>query len=1118
MANNDNTNEVKAWQEEVIIPTYSVGIPEKNPMFLEKRVYQGSSGAVYPHAIIETISDKKKDKAWNAIYLENRYLKIMILPELGGRIHMAYDKTNDRHFVYHNHVIKPALVGLTGPWISGGIEFNWPQHHRPSTFEPVDFKIEEHSDGSKTVWCNEVERMYRTRGMAGFRLYPDKAYLEINVKIFNRTPYPQTFLWWANPALHVNDDFQSVFPPDVHAVFDHGKRDVSAFPIAKGKYYNVDYSNGVDISWYKNIPVPTSYMAIKSNYDFVGGYEHDTKGGIIHIANHHISPGKKQWTWGNGDFGKAWERNLTDEDGPYVELMCGVYTDNQPDFSWLMPGEEKSFNQYFLPYKDVGLVKNATKDALLNLEVNGDHAVVKVYTTSEIKGATVQMDVNDKPYFTDKFNSSPEFPFEKTIDLVPGVKPEEILITVLDSSGHKLVAWQPDKTKNEPVPDPASPPKKPADIPDNEQLYLTGLHIEQYHHATYDPTEYYREALKRNPSNVRNNNAMGLWFLRRGQFKKAEQHFRKSLETLNERNPNPYNGEPFYNLGVSLKMQGKHGEAWEAFYKSTWNAALQDVGFFNLAQIACINGNLEEALQLVSQSLNRNSSNHKAHHLEIAILRKLDMNEEAMQKITQSLSIDPFNFGALFEQYLLEGKDERLTEFHTLIRKNIQNYIEFALDYAHAGLFDEAIQLLDAGVKVSGTKIYPMALYYLSWFANLKGDQGKSMAYLKKAASQSPDYCFPSRTESVAALMYAAEMNPDDSLCHYYLGNFWYASRQYSEAIECWEKSKKSDETFPTVRRNLSLAYFNKKKDPEKAILELKKAFVLNPSDSRILFELDQLYKRINIPVDERLDFLQKYPELVNQRDDLYLEQILLQNLSSDFPKALELIMSRNFHPWEGGEGKVTGQYLTSHIELAKKSILARDYQTAIDHLNETVVYPSNLGEGKLFGKLENDINFWFGIAYQGLGDNTQANSYWEKAAEGQFKPEPSIYYINKKPDKIFYQGLALMMLDRTVEARNRFNSILDYGYTHMTDIMQIDYFAISLPDMLIWDSDLRKKNTVHCNYMIGLGNLGLGQVFKATEKLLTIVEMENHHQGAHIHSDLIKNFMKIIKVYSKKF
>ena len=209
---------IKVWKEKVVIPTYEVGEPDKNPMFFEKRVYQGSSGVVYPNPVIEKIYDEKKDKEYIGLFLENQYLKIMILPELGGRVQMAYDKIGQRHFIYYNQVIKPALVGLCGPWISGGIEFNWPQHHRPSTFEPVDYSIEENKDGSKTVWVNEVERMFRTKGMTGFTLYPNKAYLEIKTRLYNRTPLPQTFLWWANPALKVNDHYQSVFPPDRYAV------------------------------------------------------------------------------------------------------------------------------------------------------------------------------------------------------------------------------------------------------------------------------------------------------------------------------------------------------------------------------------------------------------------------------------------------------------------------------------------------------------------------------------------------------------------------------------------------------------------------------------------------------------------------------------------------------------------------------------------------------------------------------------------------------------------------------------------------------------------------------------------------------------------------------------
>ncbi|HQN63882.1 MAG TPA: DUF5107 domain-containing protein, partial [Flexilinea sp.] len=374
-------NQVEIWEEEVSIPTYEVGIPEKNPMFFENRVYQGSSGKVYPFPIIESISNKKIDKKYQAVFLENDYLFVMILPELGGRIQRALDKSNNYDFVYYNEVIKPALVGLTGPWISGGIEFNWPQHHRPTTFLPVLYRLQENSDGSKTVQMSDMDRMYGTKEVTNITLYPDKAYIEIKGQLYNPTSSPQTFLWWANPAVPANEYTQSIFPPDVTAVMDHGKRDVSKFPIADGIYYKYDYSKGVDISYYKNIPVPTSYMAYRSDYDFVGCYDHQREAGILHIADHHISPGKKQWTWGCGDFGKAWERNLTDHNGAYIELMAGVYTDNQPDFTWLKPFEEKRFTQYFLPYKKVGQVKNATKDVLLSADIKENHLEFSIYGT-----------------------------------------------------------------------------------------------------------------------------------------------------------------------------------------------------------------------------------------------------------------------------------------------------------------------------------------------------------------------------------------------------------------------------------------------------------------------------------------------------------------------------------------------------------------------------------------------------------------------------------------------------------------------------------------------------------------------------------------------------------------
>lgn len=1106
--------EVKVWTEQVIIPTYPIGKPEKNPMFLEKRVYQGSSGVVYPHAVIEKIYDEKIDETYNAVFIENEYIKMMVLPQLGGRIQMAYDKIKQRHFIYYNQVIKPALVGLTGPWISGGIEFNWPQHHRPSTFEPVDFTIAENEDGSKTIWVNEVERMFRTKGMAGFTLYPGKAYIEIKGRLYNRTPYPQTFLWWANPAVKVNDNYQSIFPPDVYAVFDHGKRDVSSFPIAKGTYYKVDYSPGTDISRYKNIPVPTSYMAVESKYNFIGGYEWDSGGGLLHVANHHVSPGKKQWTWGHGEFGQAWDKNLTDEDGPYIELMTGVFTDNQPDFSWIQPYEEKSFEQYFMPYSEVGVVKNATKEAVAGLQFIDDKIEVKLYVTSSYNSLQIAIHHNNKEVFSEIISASPETPFVKTITLNEAVQPEEIKLLIIDLEAAKiLVSYQQDKYVEQEIPPAAKPAKKPEEVENNEQLFLTGLHIEQYRHATFVATDYYEEALRRDENDSRCNNAMGLWFLRRGKFAKAEGYFKKAISTGIERNPNPYDGEPYYNLGCALKMQDKNNEAYSAFYKCVWNDAWQHAGYLQLARIAIGETNFDEALELIEKSLIKNTHSHTARHLKAIILRKLERTPQAIAYINQSLALDPFNFGCLFEKHLLQKSDNNVAEANETLQQLIKvshnwehNFIEYAFDYAHAGLYNEASEFLLLHVN-GKNKVYPMLYYYLAWFAGKLNNQEKALEYLKQAASINPDYCFPNRFEDVMVLQKASETNPEDAKAPYYLGNYWYDKRQYKDAIKCWETSVSINDAYPTVHRNLSLAYFNKLNNPSKALASMEKAFALDYTDARVLMELDQLHKRLNTPHKTRLALLEKYIHLTESRDDLFLERITLYNQLGQYTKAKDLLATYKFHPWEGGEGKVVSQYLICHIELAKHAIHDEEYEKALQLLCEAENYPPNLGEGKLFNAYDNDIDYLKGLAYEHMNMLHQATDHYQKALEGNSEPVQAIFYNDPQPDKIFYQGLALKKLHKNKEASLLFHKLINFGKQHLNDNITIDYFAVSLPDLLVFDADLSLRNKIHCLYLIGLGHLGFdnSNFEKALHFFDEVLHLDINHQGAIIHKQMMK-------------
>lgn len=1083
---------VKTWKEQVIIPTYEVGAPEKNPIFLEKRVYQGSSGVVYPYPVIEKIADEKVDKVYNAIYMENEYIKIMILPELGGRIQMAYDKIKERYFIYYNHVIKPALVGLTGPWISGGIEFNWPQHHRPSTFLPVDYQIEEFADGSVTVWICETEQMFHQKGMAGFTLRPGKAFLEIKGKLYNRTAVPQTFLWWANPAVAVNDYYQSVFPPDVNAVFDHGKRDVSTFPIATGTYYKVDYSAGVDISNYKNIPVPTSYMAIKSRFNFVGGYENDTRAGVLHVANHHISPGKKQWTWGNGDFGRAWDRNLTDTDGPYIELMAGVYTDNQPDFTWLQPYEEKSFVQYFLPYRELGVVKNASKDLLLNVDSCEDEKInVKLFATS-LQQVRMVLFTESEILQERTLFLSPEEVFDESFDC--GDNPmDELELRLYDSVSRKeLLNWAVEKRVEKVIPEAAKAAQSPEEVTSVEQLYLTGLHLEQYRHATYNPTDYYKEALKREPNNVQNNNALGLWYLRRGRFELAQLHLQRAVDTQLERNPNPYDGEPLYNLGLALKFQGKTNEAYDAFYKSCWNAAWQDAGYFNCAQISCSQGRLEDALDEVERSLIKNWHNHRARHIKAVILRKMGRTEEASVWIQESIRIDCFNYGCYFERYLLSNDPQVLTTLHQLMQAKSSNYDELSLDYAAAGYFEEAVLVIEEAVGLSAHST--MSLYYKAWFLLQKGECAE-IAF-KEAAQQDPAYCFPNRLEDIGVLTCAQKENSEDAKAPYYLGNLWYDKRQYPQAIASWEHSVQLNSLFPTVLRNLSLAYFNKQNDTEKAVCYLEEAFRLDTTDSRILMELDQLYKRLRYPHQARLDLLKQHRTLIDQRDDLYLEYVTLLNQLKQHEEAMALLDAHKFHPWEGGEGKVPAQYQIARMELAKQAIKEGRYPQAITWLEECLIYPDHLGEGKLAMAQENDFYYYLGCAYEGLGEMQKATQYWQLAKEGITEPAAAIYYNDQKPDKIFYQGLALLKLGCKAEADIRFNRLITYGEAHLDDVVKIEYFAVSLPDLLIWEDDLNLRNKIHCEYMMALGYFGKNEKETALQCLQQAVHFDSNHQG----------------------
>ena len=442
---------------------------------------------------------------------------------------------------------------------------------------------------------------------------------------------------------------------------------------------------------------------------------------------------------------------------------------------------------------------------------------------------------------------------------------------------------------------------------------------------------------------------------------------------------------------------------------------------------------------------------------------------------------------------------------------NICNYHETALDYAQAEQEDEALLVLQTAID-RGVEESPLTYYYMAYWNKMS----TAIGYLKKASEVSPDYCFPNRLEDAAILKALIDMPFfDDAKAPYYLGCLYYDKRQYDLAKKYWEQSEQADTSFPIVHRNLALLYFNKEHAPERALQHMERAFHLNETDARMLMELDQLYKRLQRPHKERLDSLRQYPQLIQQRDDLVLEEITLLNQLGHYEEALAKLDAHLFHPWEGGEGKVPAQYQICRVELAKQALTAgKDgAEQAIRLLNECLEYPHHLGEGKLYGAQENDFYYLLGMAHNALGQKEKARECWEEATKGPQEPAAAMYYNDAKPDKIFYQGMALLKLGRKDEAHGRFYRLINYGKQHIFEKQVMDYFAVSLPDLLIWEgnaaghqlSELDQRNLIHCKYMLALGYYGMGDEAHALKYLEEVEALDINHQGIQQFRSLIE-------------
>jgi tetratricopeptide (TPR) repeat protein len=1080
---------VKVWEAPLVIPTYKVGAPERNPMFYNGRAYQGAKGPIYPYPLIDRLTDIREEKTYNALYLENEYLKLCVLPEIGGRIFSAIDKTDNYDFIYHQHVIKPALIGMLGAWISGGVEWNIPHHHRASTFVTVDHSMTENPDGSKTIWVGEIELRHRMKWIVGLTLFPDKSCVEVTVKLFNRTPFVHSFLYFSNVAVHATAGYQVMFPPATEFATYHGKNQFIRWPIGDGFFGGTDYK-GLNLSWWKNHPSPISFFAWNYQDDFLAGYDHGKEAGVALVADHHIVPGKKFFEWGNGATGETWDKILTDTDGPYLELMVGGYSDNQPDYSWCQPYEVKTLKQYWYPLRGIGGVKKANRDAALNLEIIRPNTVrIALNTTSPQMGAKVMLRGRGRTFLEQNLDITPANPFSKELALPRGVEEQDLTLSLVSRDGSDLISYTPVERKISPKPEPVKPPAPPKEIKTVEELYLTGLRLEQFYSPAIEPYPYYEEALRRDPGDYRVNTELGILYLKRGKYKQAEERLQRAVERATRNYTSAKDGEAFYYLGVARRAEGNLQGATDAFYKATWSLAWHSAASYSLAELECRKGDFAKALELLDRLLSTNTFNTMAQDLKAVTLRKLGRFDEAERIATSVLAFDPLDFWAGNERHLIEmgegKKDEGMKEFDDLkakMRDAVQSYLELAVDYGDCGLWDDAIDVLSRFVepKAKPGATFPMVYYYLGYFWEKKGDREQAAKYFRLASTMPTDYCFPFRLESIDVLKVAEAMNPGDPRAPYYLGNLLY-DHQPENAIKEWEKSRSLDSSFSIVNRNLGLAYARNENDLPKAIASLERAVACKPDDPRLYLELDQMYEAGGLRAEKRLALLERNQAAVAQYDDPLAREIELLVQLGHYDKAIKLLEGHHFHVWEGG-GVIHGVYVDAHLLRGEESFKAKRYDDARKDFEAALEYPENLEVGRPARDARAlEICYFIGAAHEALGHPERAKQFYEKSV-------PELY---GRSEIGYYQGLALRKLGRAAEAAELFEGLVSFGKDRLAASPGLDFFA------KFGEKKSERNRLAEAHYLIGLGHLGKGEKGEAKAEFEQALKVNPNHTWA---------------------
>ena len=1078
-------------EKKVSMPTYVVAPPDKNPIFFRNEAYQGASWHYYPLKLADQYTNERIEQEWKTLTLENEYIELGVTPDIGGKLYYATDKTNNYHFIYKNEVVRPGNIGMVGAWVSGGIEWCMLHHHRASTFQPLDYTTTENPDNSKTIWVAEHEPRHGMRWTVGVTIFPGKSYFKVDSRIHNSSPFTHSILNWANVAVHVNKDYQTIFPASAQAVTFHSKTDFTQWPLAQNAYRGSSGENivGKDISWWKNVLSSNSFFIYNLQEDYMGGYDHGKNAGTVHFGDHNITKGAKLWEWGSGPGGQATEAYLTETSGPYAELMVGSFSDNQPDYSWIKPYEVKRWTQYWFPVKGIQGFKKANLNGAVNLkeknEKNKYNVFLGYYSTGKVENAKIFLKNRGKTVFEKIIAISPDKPFAETIRLDGPYNLADLYTQLINNqTGEVLIEYQYIEHKpvaNEDLPKPWKGYSKPDKLETTEEMYFTGKRVEQFYAPQYNPMDWYKAVLEKDPGDTRTNIAVGNMNLKNGDYITARQYFAKAIKRLTNDYTNPASHEALYLQGLTLRNLGLLAEAEDTLYRSTWDYACHSAAYFQLAELSCTKNDFQRALHQINESLWTNARNNSAIALKASIQRRMGDFNGALITLNAVTADDPLDFRIRNEYFLIakESGDTRkasqlLASLNKEMRDFDDNYLELAIGYLNNGLLKESEEILK---RFKGKN--PFFDYYLGYIYDTYGDKDQALKYFKSAAGQSPDFIFPYRLKSVDVLNTALKYNPADGKAYYYTGNILY-EKQPEVAIRNWENAVKHNPDLSIAYRNLGWGYNYHYNDVPKAITNYEKAIALNNREALYYSEISNLYERNNTPIETRIKLFDGVSDVVENRDDAFiwfLENLILANQAD---KAVEYLEKAKF-AYREGSSRSRNVKINANLILGKQYFDNKEYQKALDCFLKSRITREEAGNDRQ-GDRAVQVEYYIGIAYEALGDRSKANASFKKSVQETPRTVNVMSY---------YQGLSHAKLGNHDQAKKIFDSLISEANR------QLERSTTSEVGVIFGGREAGDDRMSRLYTMRGLGYKGLGDLQNARIDLDKAVELSRSNLWA---------------------